>query len=57
MTETLCTQVTDMLFIGNEEMAYDSMFLKQNDIAHIVNLSGKEVANIFQKESLKDPYV
>ena len=43
--------ITETLFIGDEDTAYDSIFLKQNNITHILNLSGSKVANVFNPSS------
>lgn len=57
MVESFCTQITENVFIGSEEMAYDSNFMKVNFVTHVLNLSGALVANIFDEEEAKNPFV
>lgn len=42
--------ITEFLYIGNQKTAYDHLFLKNNQVSHIVNLSGDSMHNIFDPQ-------
>ena len=57
MKETTATMITDHVFIGDEETAYDLSFMKQNRITRIVNTNGLAIHNIYDPMKHKDPLV
>jgi hypothetical protein len=54
MKETTATMITEFLFIGDEETAYDPTFMKQNQVTHILNTKPDQIANLFDPNSHKD---
>lgn len=55
MRETTATMITEQVFIGDEETSYDSTFIKQNCITHILNLKGSQIANVFDQSTHREP--
>jgi hypothetical protein len=57
MRETTATMITEYFFIGDEEIAYDPRFMKQNGIFHVLNLSGNNIANVFDPNMQREKLV
>lgn len=57
MKLTTATMITEQVFIGDEETAYDLTFMKQNCISHILILKEKEIGQVFNVTKHREPLV
>ena len=57
MKETTATMITEYVFIGDEETAYDPSFMRQNAVTHIVNTKSNYIAGLFDPVQQKEPMV
>ena len=39
--------LNEFLYLGEQKSAYDSNFIKTNQVTHVVNLSGDQIVNIY----------